>query len=690
MATVYKGYDARLQVYRAVKVLSPALAKRKSLKARFEAEATTMAMLHHRNIVAVHDIGSDGNRIFIVMELVGGGSVLDRVREEGPLPPRMALHVTIKTLDALKVAHSRGVVHRDIKPHNILLTQESDIRITDFGIAQMRKWEDDDDGLTKTGAVMGTWGFMAPEQRQDAKTVDQRADVYSVGATLYSVLTDKTPVDLFAADMDASMMSDIHPAVAEIIKKATRYNREERYADAEAMAAACRAVVEELPEDPPETAPLALPPRQDSFEAVDPQSLSQAGGGAGGGIVGNTSVGGDYSESDFDSDLDSDIDQISDLGSGTIVPPQGGEAAAHYPGVEPAPPTNQTAVPDDPTNIEEAPRSSASRNLHQLRPIQAPLERAPTPVPSEPPVFRQLPSPERPTPVPPPPQLPQGGAQSTPVEFWITSVIAGMSLIALILVMLFLLGPRIEAWLGGEPVVDGGEELVDPDKQGPELGGPDVVDPENGGPDVVDPENGGPDVVDPENGGPDIVDPENGGTEDGGTQGGSTPEVNTSGGNSGGTTTGGNAGGSTTGGNAGGSNTGGSTTGGNAGGTSGGDTTPGDGVVVVETPPDTVTVTPPPAGIVHSPPPTGRVGQPMAFVAELPSPGLEVIIHYRPLANEGSWRQVVARGTGTRYTATITPDAQLAGGLKYWIQVSGRSDLSYKSGFSPAVVGVKQ
>ncbi|MBK7759741.1 MAG: serine/threonine protein kinase [Deltaproteobacteria bacterium] len=235
MATVYRGYDARLQVNRAIKVLSPALAKRKSLKSRFEAEASTMALLQHRNIVSVHDVGADGNRIFIVMELVEGGSLLDRVRDHGPIPPKMALDVTVRMLDALKVAHKRGVVHRDIKPHNILLSGEGDIRVTDFGIAQMKR-DDDQDGLTKTGAVMGTWGFMAPEQRSDAKGVDQRADIYSVGATLYAIMTDKTPGELFAADMDPGMLAGLPDEITTVIRKATRYNREERYADAQAMA----------------------------------------------------------------------------------------------------------------------------------------------------------------------------------------------------------------------------------------------------------------------------------------------------------------------------------------------------------------------------------------------------------------------------------------------------------------------
>lgn len=271
MATVYTAFDGRLQVPRAIKILSPELGQRRSLRSRFEGEASTMALLEHPNIVRVYDVGADGDRAYIVMELVDGGSLLDRVKRGGCLPAKLALRVTIDMLDALDVAHKRGVVHRDIKPHNILLSSDGKLRITDFGIARMRN--DEDDGMTKTGAVMGTWGFMAPEQRVDAKSVDVRADLYSVGATLYSILTGKTPVDLFVADMDSSLLAGIDPELAEIIKKSTRYDRQERYASSAEMAQACRAILSLIPEDPPDTPPMFAPPDDPSL-----QRLSRGGG----------------------------------------------------------------------------------------------------------------------------------------------------------------------------------------------------------------------------------------------------------------------------------------------------------------------------------------------------------------------------------------------------------------------------
>ncbi|MFZ5479766.1 MAG: serine/threonine-protein kinase, partial [Myxococcota bacterium] len=254
MATVYRAYDQRLQRPRAIKVLSPALAQRPSLRRRFLSEAQTMATLEESRVVRVFDMGEDGDRVYIVMELVEGGSLVDRVRDGGPLPPRMAADVIIQICESLHVAHQAGVIHRDIKPHNILLTRNGEIRVTDFGIAQVQ--QEDGDGMTRTGAVMGTWGFMAPEQKSNAKAVDARADVYSAGATLWALLRDDTPPELFMADNEPDMLAFICEELAEVIRRATRYRREERFATALDMAEALRAMLAMLPPDPPDTPPL--------------------------------------------------------------------------------------------------------------------------------------------------------------------------------------------------------------------------------------------------------------------------------------------------------------------------------------------------------------------------------------------------------------------------------------------------
>ena len=254
MATVYRAFDQRLQRPRAIKVLSPALAGRPALRRRFMTEAQTMATLEESRVVRVFDVAEEGDRCYIVMELVEGGSLLDRIRDYGPLPPRLAAKVGLQLCESLQAAHDAGVIHRDIKPHNILLTRSGEIRITDFGIAQVQ--QEGDNGLTKTGAVMGTWGFMAPEQKSDAKNVDARADLYSVGATLWSTLRGDTPPELFMADQESAMLDGIPDALAEVIRRATRYRREERYPSVRAMADSIRALQGLLPEDPEDTPPL--------------------------------------------------------------------------------------------------------------------------------------------------------------------------------------------------------------------------------------------------------------------------------------------------------------------------------------------------------------------------------------------------------------------------------------------------
>ncbi|MCB9662551.1 MAG: serine/threonine protein kinase [Alphaproteobacteria bacterium] len=256
MATVYRGYDQRLQVWRAIKVLLPEYAKKKKIMARFEAEAQTMALLEHPNIVRVYDVDRDDDWAYIVMELVEGGSLVDWLETHGPMPPRLAVDVIVETCQGLQVAHNKGVIHRDLKPHNIMVDRDGVCRLTDFGIARAG---DSDVNLTKTGAVMGTWGFMAPEQRSDAKHVDERADVYAMAATLYSLLTDKTPMDLFAAEQDATMLEGVPSPLVPVLIKATEYKKEKRYASASEFAAALLGVRDALPEVPAGTPKLQRP-----------------------------------------------------------------------------------------------------------------------------------------------------------------------------------------------------------------------------------------------------------------------------------------------------------------------------------------------------------------------------------------------------------------------------------------------
>jgi serine/threonine protein kinase len=258
MATVYRAYDHRLKVWRALKLLSAEYGRKKKLRARFDAEAQTMANLEHPHIVRVYDVGTEGDQPYIVMELCEGGSPTGWLDQHGPMPPRLAVEVVLQLCDGIAAAHAAGVIHRDIKPHNVLVTSKGACKVTDFGIAQISD-TDVKSALTKTGTVMGTLGFMAPEQRLDAKGVDVRADVYAIGATLYTLLTNRTNMDLFAAEQDDEVLADVHPALRPILITAVQYKRDQRYPTVQALSAALRAALPELPADPADTPPLAQP-----------------------------------------------------------------------------------------------------------------------------------------------------------------------------------------------------------------------------------------------------------------------------------------------------------------------------------------------------------------------------------------------------------------------------------------------
>ncbi|MCB9743185.1 MAG: serine/threonine protein kinase [Alphaproteobacteria bacterium] len=237
MATVYRAYDERLQVWRALKLLSQELSDDPSLRERFLTEARAMARLSHPHIVAVHDVRPEGSRPFIVMEWVGGGDLEAHVRAHGALPTRQAVEVLLAVLEALEAAHEAEVIHRDIKPQNVLISEKGQPKVADFGVARVAGAAK----LTRTGSAMGTWAYMAPEQRA-AGPIDHRVDIYAVGATLYLMLTGEQPVDLFASGLDEELVASVEPALRGVVRKACAYKPDERYATAEEMQSALLAL----------------------------------------------------------------------------------------------------------------------------------------------------------------------------------------------------------------------------------------------------------------------------------------------------------------------------------------------------------------------------------------------------------------------------------------------------------------
>jgi serine/threonine-protein kinase len=197
MADVYLALDRLLNRRVAVKILSDTYAADPSFVERFRREAQAAASLNHPNIVAVYDHGQEDGTSFIVMEYVNGQTLRDVVRRYGTIPPMEAARIAADIADALEFAHRNGVVHRDVKPGNVLITPEGVVKVTDFGIARAES----SDTITKTGAVLGTATYFSPEQAQGL-ALDGRSDVYSLGVVLYEMVTGAAP---FTADSPVSV-----------------------------------------------------------------------------------------------------------------------------------------------------------------------------------------------------------------------------------------------------------------------------------------------------------------------------------------------------------------------------------------------------------------------------------------------------------------------------------------------------
>jgi len=195
--TVFRAWDTRLQRYVAIKRLEDPLLEDAHSRARFNREGRAIARLSHPHLVTLIDRGSTEDEEYLVFEYVEGRSLKDLIREGGPLEPRDAVHITGQVAEGLAQAHRAGIVHRDVKPQNILLDAEGRAKLTDFGIATGA----DLTKVTRVGAIIGSGRYMSPEQVQ-GRPVDGRSDVYSLGIVLYEMLTGSPP-------FDATSMADI-------------------------------------------------------------------------------------------------------------------------------------------------------------------------------------------------------------------------------------------------------------------------------------------------------------------------------------------------------------------------------------------------------------------------------------------------------------------------------------------------
>jgi beta-lactam-binding protein with PASTA domain/predicted Ser/Thr protein kinase len=268
MADVYLAEDQLLGRQVAVKVLHHHFAEDQEFVERFRREASSAAGLSHPNIVGIFDRGEWNGTYYIAMEYVAGRSLKKIVREQGPLDPAMAIDIVVQILRATWFAHKRGVIHRDLKPHNVLLDEEGRARVTDFGIARAGASD-----MTLTGSIMGTAQYLSPEQAQ-GQAVSVASDLYSVGVILYELLTGVVPFEGETAVAIAFKQVSAEPrppsalnpslplALDGVVLCALAKDPAQRYADAEQFIAVLQRVRGELPNSPgaPPGAP-APPPR---------------------------------------------------------------------------------------------------------------------------------------------------------------------------------------------------------------------------------------------------------------------------------------------------------------------------------------------------------------------------------------------------------------------------------------------
>jgi len=254
MAIVYKAQCTLLNRIVAVKVLKAQYGDDSDFVERFRREAQAAASLSHPNIVNIYDVGNEDGNYYIVMEFVRGETLRDVIKRRAPLPIRDVLAYTSQILLALDHAHSNSIVHRDIKPHNIIITEDGDVKVTDFGIARATNAT----GLTEAGVVMGTVAYFSPEQAK-GRDIGPHSDVYSLGVVMYEMLTGRVPfrgdsaiaVALQHIQDEPRPPSRINPAIPKslerVVLKALAKDPRARYSSARAMLEAIKLI--ELPEE---------------------------------------------------------------------------------------------------------------------------------------------------------------------------------------------------------------------------------------------------------------------------------------------------------------------------------------------------------------------------------------------------------------------------------------------------------
>lgn len=266
MGMVVLGTHGILQRQAALKIMRPELAADRAYVDRFLREARAAAAVNHQHLVAIHDAGEDDGRTWLAFEFVPGGDLDLVLAKEGPLAAERALELVAQCAEGLQALHDGGLVHRDIKPHNIFLDARGRAKLGDFGLARQA---DGADRMTMTGTGMGTPAYMAPEQANGDPAIDIRADIHALGGTLYTLLTRRTPftgatpwavVNAVVNDPPPdprSVRPDLPREISAIVARAMAKRREERHQTPAELARACRAALARMHGDA-----VADPPAQ--------------------------------------------------------------------------------------------------------------------------------------------------------------------------------------------------------------------------------------------------------------------------------------------------------------------------------------------------------------------------------------------------------------------------------------------
>lgn len=249
MGTVYKAIHPSLKRYVVIKKLS--IRGNAALRERFKREAQILLELHHPNVVHMFDFFKEGSFYYIVLEYVDGMALDKLLKKREKLSSPITMLILRDTCNALKYAHEKGIIHRDIKPGNILISRHGEVKLADFGIASSEKESDSNSDLTQQGSALGTPAYMPPEQFSDSKTVDQRADIYSLGIMLYEMVIGKKP---FPGNFSPETLAQIHkgkyespkkldknidPTILRLIKKMIQPNPKRRFQNVDKIIKVC-------------------------------------------------------------------------------------------------------------------------------------------------------------------------------------------------------------------------------------------------------------------------------------------------------------------------------------------------------------------------------------------------------------------------------------------------------------------